>query len=498
MLDVSREEIVEGSLSRALLVLAAPLLAQNLVQVAQQVIDLFWLGRLGADAVAAVGLNFPLISLLGVVAIGTQVGTQVLVSQRAGADDLAAGRRAAVNGTILGFVLGLVVGVATAVFAREVVGLFDTSVHVAEMAAAYLAVYALAMPVFSASDTLEGGFVGWGDTRAALYINALAVGVNALLDPVLIFGWWFVPELGVAGAALATGIGYTGGLLLGAGMALRGRGGFRIDRSVLVLETGDLREIVDIGWPNAGQFAVSQAVRVVMIAIVAAAGGAVGIAAYTIGARVASVSFVPASGLQHAAQSVVGQNLGAERPDRARRATWLGVGIAAGALIVVGAVQWFVPEALTLVFVPDATGAELELTAEYLRILAYSYWAIGAIYLLRAGFNGARRTRTSLVATLLQYWAARLPIAVVGVYVLGAGVTAVFWAVTLSNIVAAIGLAAYYRHEVRGGMYERAAEVASGDGDGPKPGDDAGVEAEAGAVDEGAGTTPATDGSGEK
>lgn len=463
MLDVSRDEIVEGSLARVLLVLAAPLLVQNLVQVAQQVIDLFWLGRLGADAVAAVGLNFPLIALLGVVAVGTQVGTQVLVSQRAGSDDLAAGRRAAVNGTLMGFVLGLVVGVATALLARDIVGIFDTSTHVAEMAAAYLAVYALAMPIFSASDTLEGGFIGWGDTRAALYINVLAVGVNAVLDPFLIFGWGAFPELGVAGAALATGIGYTLGFALAIGMALRGRDGFLIDRSVLVFHTEDLREIVDIGWPNAGQFAASQAVRVVMIAIVAAAGGAVGIAAYTIGARVASIAFIPASGLQQAAQSVVGQNLGAERPDRAGRTTWTGVAIAGGVLTLVGALQWLVPETLTLIFVPDATGTELELTVEYLRILAYSYWAIGATYLLRGGFNGARRTRTSLIATLLQYWVARLPIAVVGVYILGAGVTAVFWAVTLSNVLAAIGLAIYYRHEVAGGMYERAAEVASGD-----------------------------------
>ncbi|MFC4989016.1 MATE family efflux transporter [Saliphagus infecundisoli] len=493
MLDVSREEIVEGSLARALLVLAAPLLVQNLVQVAQQVIDLFWLGRLGADAVAAVGLNFPLVALLGVVAIGTLVGTQILVSQRVGADDLVAGRRAAVNGTILGFVLGLVVGLVTAVFAGEVIGLFDTTPRVGEMAATYLTVYALAMPIFSASDTLESGFVGWGDTRAALYINVLAIGTNAVLDPFLIFGWWLFPELGVAGAALATGIGYTGGLLLGIGMALRGRSGLLIDRSVLVFHTKDLREIVSIGWPNAAQSAASQAVRVVMIAIVTVAGGTAGVAAYTIGAQVATVSFVPATGLQHAAQSVIGQNLGAERPDRASRTTWIGVALAAGTLVLVGAVQWFVPETLTLVFVPDATGTELELTADYLQILAYGYWAIGATYLLRGGFNGARRTRTSLVATLLQYWAARLPIAAVGVYVLGAGVVGVFWAVTLSNIVAAIGLGLYYRHEVADGMYERAAEVASGEegDDGERP--DAETD---GNGDEGTSAAAATDGSG--
>ncbi|WP_255169567.1 MATE family efflux transporter [Natrononativus amylolyticus] len=461
MVDVSRDEITTGSIPKALLVLAAPLLLQNLVQVLQQLVDIFWLGRHSADAVAAVGLNFPLTGLLVSVAIGTAVGTQVLVSQRVGADDADAGRRAAVNGTVLGFVVGGVVGVATFLLARDIIGLFGTDAHVAEMAASYLAVYALALPILTASDTLESGFIGWGDSRAALYINLLAVGLNIVLDPFLIFGWGPFPEMGVAGAALATGLGYTGGLLLAIGMAVHGRDGFVIDREVVVFDAGDVRQVVDIGWPNAGQYLASQSVRVVIIAIVAAVGGAPAVAAYAIGARVASVAFIPAIGLQQAAQSVVGQNLGADAPERARRATWVGVGIAAGALSIVGAIQWLVPETLTFVFVPDATGQELEYTVLYLEILAYGYWAIGASYLFQAGFNGARRTRTSLVASLLQYWGVRLPIAAGGVYLLGMDVSAVFWAVTLSNVAVAVGLGWYYWYETTNGMNVRAAGEAT-------------------------------------
>ena len=465
MLDVSQKEITSGSIPKALLVLAAPLLVQNLVQVVQQVVDIFWLGRLGGDAVAAVGLTIPLTGLLATIALGASVGTQVIVSQRIGADDSEGSRRAAVNGTVLGFVVGLLVGLATFYFAAEIVGLFGTEAHVAEMAAAYLAVYALAVPIFSASDAVEGGFVGWGDTRAALYINALAVGINVVLDPFLIFGWGPFPELGVAGAALATGLGYTCGLLLGIGMWLHGRDGFVLEREVLVIRRDDLTEVADVGWPYGIQFVASQSVRVVMIAIVAAVGGAPGLAAYTIGARVASIAFIPAMGLQQAAQSIVGQNLGADRPSRARRTTWVGVAIAGGALTVVGAIQWLVPETLTFVFVPEATAAELELTVEYLRILAYGYWAIGATYLLQGGFNGAKRTRTSLVASLAQYWVARLPVAALAAYPLGMGVTGVFWAVTISNVVAAIGLATYYHHETVGGMNDRAAADASASAD---------------------------------
>ncbi|WP_049929200.1 MATE family efflux transporter [Halopiger goleimassiliensis] len=463
MIEFDREELTGGSIPKALAVLAAPLLVQNLVQVAQQVVDTLWLGRHSLEAVAAVGLTFPLTGLLAAVSIGTSVGTQVLVSQRVGADDLANGRRAAFNGTIVGFVAGALVGLTVLGFAHEVVAVFGAGETVTEYAAAYLAMYGVAFIVLCTSESLESGFVGWGDTRAALYINAVAVAVNVVLDPFLIFGWWGAPQLGVAGAALATAIGYGVGLLVGVAMALRGREDFVLSRADCAVSLSDWREILDIGWPTAGQHVSSQSARVGMIWLVTLVGGAAGLAAYTIGARVATIAFVPAMGLQQAAQSMVGQNLGAGLPERARRTTWIGVTIASGVLCLVGAIQWIVPETLSVLFVPDATPAEVELAAEYLRILAYGYWAIGATYLLQAGFNGARRTRTSLVATLLQYWLVRFPVAAVAAYPLGLGVVGVFWAVTVSNVAAAIGLGWYYWYETANGMNDRAVRSATAD-----------------------------------
>ncbi|MCH7660194.1 MAG: ABC transporter permease subunit [Euryarchaeota archaeon] len=132
-------------------------------------------------------------------------------------------------------------------------------------------------------------------------------------------------------------------------------------------------------------------------------------------------------------------------------------------LAVVGAIQFAVPDLLTRLFIPDISPEGFALTVEYLVILSYGYWAIGVTYLFLAGFNAARRTRTSMVASLLQYWAVRLPIAAGGALVFGFGVSAVFWAVTISNIVAAVGLGLYYRYETQSGMLKRATEATAAD-----------------------------------
>ncbi|WP_327050797.1 MATE family efflux transporter [Halomicrococcus gelatinilyticus] len=467
MLDVSRDEITDGSLTRALLVLAAPLVAQNLVQVGQQVIDTFWLGRLGEDSVAAVGLNFPITALLLAAFVGITIATQVLVSQRVGAEDPAGARRAAFHGIVLSFGIGVALTVLVWLLAADVVALFGVEPSVAELATTYLATYALGFPLMASSDAIEMGFVGWGDSRAALYINVTAVVVNVVLDPVLIFGYGIpgFEGLAIRGAALATVVGYASGFGLAFAMFLRGRDGYTLTRSAATFRLDDARELVAIGLPRSGQHAASQSARVLMIAIAAAAGGSAALAAYNVGGRIASIAFIPASGLAQAAQSVVGQNVGADKPARASRATWLGAGIAAGGLSLVGVVQWFVPGLLTSVFVPDMTQQGLAYTVDYLQILVFGYWGIGAMYLFNAGFNGARRTRTTMVADLLKYWGVRLPVAAAGVALLDFGAHAVFWAVTVSNVIGAVGMGTYYYYTSNNGLFERAADVASSPAD---------------------------------
>ena len=477
MFDLEPEDITGGSIPRALAFLAVPLVAQNLVQVVNAAADVFWLGRLGEGAVAAVGLNAPVKGVVFAPIIAAMVGTQVLVSQRIGAENRSGARKAVFHGATFAFVVGLAITLAVGLNAGAVVRLIGAGPEVAPLAATYLGTYLLLFPFVATSDTLEMGLIGAGDSKAAMYLNFLAIAINLVLDPLLIFGVGPFPRLEVAGAALATVLGYTTAMVLALYFYVAGRESITLGLDDVGFDLEEYREMVDIGAPSGGQRLAAQSVRVIVVGIVAVVGGAAGLAAYTVGARVASIAFVPADGLRQAAQSIIGQNLGAERPDRAALTTWVGVAIAAGLLTLVGAAQWFVPDLLVGLFMPDASGQAVEWSILYLRILAYGYWAIGATYILLAGFNGARRTRTSLVVDLAKYWGVRFPIAVLALpttYAVslfglsltpgfGLGMDAIFWAVTGSNVVAAVGVGAYYFYTTSHGMLERAAETASAD-----------------------------------
>ncbi|EMA67776.1 MATE efflux family protein [Halorubrum aidingense JCM 13560] len=479
MFDTDRAAITDGPVGRVLLALAAPLVAQNLVYVANALVDTFWLGRVSEDAVAAVGLSLPIQSLLGATVVVAAVGTQILVAQRAGGGDDADARRLAVNGALAAFAVTAAVAIPVVVYAEELVTLLGADPALAGVTATYLAIIVAVLPVGAVGDTVENCFTAYGDTRAVFRVTVLSVLVNLVAAPALIFGVGPLTGLGVAGAALSTALSGVVGLVhvLAYAAGIR-RDTFRLTREAFALDVGALREIVSVGLPLGGQRGVSELVRVLVVGLVAIAGGAAGVAAYTVGARVATLAIVPAIGMQQAAQSMIGQNLGADAPRRARRTTTVGTGIVVAAFLALGVVQFLFAGQIADLLAPDLTAAGRELSVLYLRILAASYWGLGGTYTLLAGFNGASRTRTSFVADLIKYWAIRFPIAVAavpatatfgafGVAVapgLGWGVEAVFWAVAVSNVAGFLGLGAYFLYTTRRGMFANAAERANDGG----------------------------------
>jgi len=297
MLDVDREAITDGPVGRVLLLLAAPLVAQNLVYVANALVDTFWLGRVSEDAVAAVGLSLPIQSLLGAAVVIAAVGTQILVAQRAGGEDGSGARRVAVNGALVALAVTGAIAVPVVAYPEELVRLLGADPALAGTTATYLAIIVAVLPVGAVGDTVENCFTAYGDTRAVLHVSVVSVLVNLVAAPALIFGVGPVPELGVAGAALGTVLsGIVGFVHILAYAAGIGRDTFRLTRDAFAVDLSVVREVVAVGLPLGGQRGVSELVRVLVVSLVAIAGGAAGVAAYTVGARVATLAVVPALG----------------------------------------------------------------------------------------------------------------------------------------------------------------------------------------------------------
>lgn len=463
LLEVDDDDITQGPLARVLVLVAVPLLAQNFARIVERLVDLFWLGRLSGSAVAAVGLVTPVIQVCFTLVITSAfVGTQILVSQRVGADDERGAEVAAATGVTVGLAGGLLVAVfgyvgtdALVAAVTAVTGSRDAAVL--DQAGTYLRIVLAGSVIAAVSDVVEAAFVGRGDSRAALYMNLVSVAANVALSPVLMFGLGPVPRLEIAGAALGTVLSYVAGALLGVGFVATGRAGGIVSADAFEFEVAEFRELLSVGVPQGLQGASAQSSRVVMTLLVLAAGGSAGLTAYTIGSRVATFAFVPSIGFKQAAQSVVGQNVGADRPDRATRTTWLGVGMAGGLLALLGAVQLAIPSTIASVVAPALGGEGLDLTVRFLRIYALAYPAIGALALFQAGFDGVRRTRTSLAFSLLQNWLVMLPVAYVAGIYLGRGVEWVFWSVVVANVVVAVLIGGYFAYNTSRGMMREAA-----------------------------------------
>lgn len=459
--SASSEEITNGPIRKVLLVVAVPLMAQNAVGVVQQLADLYWLGRLSGDAVAAAGLASPFIRGLAIIATSIPfLGTLVLVSQRVGSDEFSFARRTTFVGLLLAVLLGGAVSLTAVLFAPAaielLVGLRPDGGQIDGLETVYLRIVGGAIVVGAMSDAIEAGFVGWGDSRTALWINVVAVGVNVALDPILIFGLGPVPALGIRGAALATAGGYLAGLttaLVAVRLAPTDEG--RV-LTVARPSRADVRSHVEVGAPRTGERVLQFFARLTMTVLVFLLGGPAGVAAFVVGVRTASLASIPARGIREAVQTIVGQNLGADDPGRANTAVVTGVSFAVGTLVAIAVGQWLFARPLTNLLAPTLSPEATSAAVTFFRILAINYPFVGIYFMWQAAFAGAGLTTTNLVVTLLEQWAVRIPVTVLGGMVVGYGLVAAFWAVALSTVLAAVGFGLYYRRSVRRRKLSRA------------------------------------------
>ncbi|MFW5939215.1 MAG: MATE family efflux transporter [Halolamina sp.] len=444
-----RSSLTRGPLLRPLVRLAWPLVAIQLLQVAYNLVDTIWLGRLSADAVGALSLAFPLVFLVISIGGGFTAAGAILVAQHTGAGgDRAAGR---IAGQTLGFVslVAVAVGAIGFLATGPLLALLPADAATAErvvpLAAEYMRVFFLGSPALFGFFVFTSVMRGVGDTRTPLAVMLVSVIVNVALDPFLIFGWWVFPALGVEGAAVATvfsrAVATVAGLYVLFGTDL----GPRIELGDLVPRPGPVREIVELGVPTALEQSGTALAMVVATAMVATFPPAV-VAAYGLGNRLISVVTLPAMGLSQAMDTAVGQNLGAEEPERATRVVKLGATLVVAVLTVVAIVVAAVPGPIVALFLPAqvaGAAATIAHASTYLRIMSVAFVFFGVFQVAMGTFRGAGNTTTALALSLLALWVVRLPATYLLAFPLGWGPTGVWTAVALGDVVGAVAAVAW-------------------------------------------------------
>ena len=414
------------SIGRAVLMLAVPMVLEMLMESVFAVVDIFWVGRLGPDAVVTVGLTEQMLIIVYTAVMGLSIGCSALVSRRIGEKDPARAASAAVHGILEGLILAAVVAVLGISLGPTLLkamgaepGVVAGSAYTRIMLGGSVTVVLLFM--------INAAFRGAGDPAISMRTLALANAINIVLGPFLIFVWGPFPRLGLAGAAVATTIGRGVGVLYQLRALRLGRGHLRVAREHLRYDGELMRTMLRISRSGVFQIFIGSASWIGLVLVITSF-GTNAVAGYQIAMRIVMFAILPSFGMASAAATLVGQNLGAGRPDQAERAVWRASFYNVIAMGLVGAVFVGGADVLIALFTQDPEVHRYG--TRCLRIIAagFPFYAYGMV--ATQAFNGAGDTRTPTWINLFCFWVLEIPLAFLLSRYLKMGPTGVFVAVT--------------------------------------------------------------------
>jgi putative MATE family efflux protein len=404
----SHQDYTTGSLNRAILLLAVPMVLEMVLESLFAVVDVFWVGRLGANAVAAVGLTESMLTLVFSVAMGLSLSTTAMVARRIGEKDPEGAAVAGVQAIALGFFVSLAIGIPCFIFAPNLLRLMGASPEIVAMGSGYTRIClggSFAVLLLFLNNAI---FRGAGDAAIAMRLLWVSNIINLILDPCLIFGWGPFPRLGVTGAALATLTGRSIGVLYQFYRLMRGTERIRILSSQVRLSWDVLMRLIRVSLTGILQFAIAHTSWIGLVRIVSIFGAAA-LAGYTIAIRIVIFVILPSWGLSNAAATLVGQNLGAGQSDRAEKAVWRTGLYNVIFLGAVGLVFIFFPEPIVRLFTHDPT--VVPLGAACLRIVSYGNLGYAYFMVMMQAFNGAGDTITPTIVNFFGFWLFEIPLA---------------------------------------------------------------------------------------
>lgn len=440
----------EGPLTSAILLLAIPMVLEMVMESVFAVVDIFFVSRLGADAVAAVGLTESLMTIVYTLAMGLSIGVTATVARRTGERDHEAAATATAQGVLLGLLVGVVFGIVGATQGPALLRLMGATEAVTAVGQGYARVLMGMNGVIVLLFLLNAAFRGAGDAAIAMRVLWLANGLNLLLDPLLIFGLGPFPELGVTGAAVATTIGRGTAVCVQIVTLLRLSDRLRIAWHHVRPRADVMGRLLRLSATGTFQIFIGTASWIGLVRVMSTFGPEP-VAGYTVAIRIVLFALLPAWGLSNAAATMVGQNLGAGLPDRAEAAVWRAVLMNVGFLGSLGLLFVALAPQIVSLFGVDAVTS---VYAEHgLRIISagFVFYAFGMT--LTQAFNGAGDAWTPTWLNLFCFWLWEIPLAWALAFRGAWGPEGVYTAIAVAYATLAVASAVLFR---RGGWKTKA------------------------------------------
>ncbi|RYX80832.1 MATE family efflux transporter [bacterium] len=442
----SSRDLTTEPLGSALFLLAVPMILELLMESIFSVVDIFFVAKLGADAVAVVGLTESLLSIVFALAIGLSVGATAIVSRRIGAGDREGAVKGAVHTLYLGVAVSVFLSVIGIAFAPQLLHALGAQPQVVALGTPFARIMLGSNAAILFLFLLSAIFRGAGDSSVAMHVLFWANLLNIVLAPCFIYGadvfstlgfhppsWllqaWPIPKLGVTGAAVGTTIGRGVGVLLAASYLMRPGGRITIRREHWKLDALMAKSLIAIAVPAILQFTISTLSWSALVRVVADFGSEA-IAGYVIGQRLIVFMLLPALGLSNAAATLVGQNLGADQPGRAEAAVWRTSLINALILGVIGGLLLCFSRPLVGCFTVDPTVLSYGASALHIASFGFVFYGFGTV--MEAAFNGAGDTWTPTYLNFLVFWVLEIPLAYLLAYRFELGPNGVFWAIMVA------------------------------------------------------------------
>jgi putative MATE family efflux protein len=435
-------DFTEGPIGRAILLLAVPMVLEVVLESVFAVADIFWVSRLGPDAVAAVGLTESLLTVIYALAMGLGIGATALVARRIGEKDLEGAARGAAQALVLALLVSIALGVTGALLAPRLLSLMGGSPSVVATGLGYATIMLGGEVAIIVLFVVNAIFRGAGDAAIAMRVLWLANIVNIVLGPLLIFGVGPFPELGVTGAAIATTFGRSVGAVYAVVRLFRNASRVPVRRRHLAFDFGVMRQIVGLSGSATLQNLIGMASWVGLVRILAGYGSEA-LAGYTIAVRLIIFVLLPSWGLSNAAATMVGQSLGAKKPDRAETSVWRAGRYNAYVLGGAGILFFLFAPLLLRAFTSEPEVARYGVACLRIVALGFPLYAFGMV--LTQSFNGAGDTWTPTWLNLACFWIFEIPFAWLLAHQAGFGPSGVFWAIMAAFSMLALASAWVFR-----------------------------------------------------